>query len=257
MPWYSNATIFSAGVVLSIVNELGGVHLQLQETEWTAVRTAKLVTRCLVILSLVLTVVATPVGAENEISIPFDDIIFGSPGEVVELAREPVDADLVGQTCEISVEAENQSSVHIGNDLLITTASSRAVVVGVEDTANGGTLQTFEVVLGPTVLVHIRMGQSGISSLGFSLSIDCDGALGSSSQTADATTTTVAPTTVPETAPDTTAPPATIPTTAVPTTTVLTATVPADTAPTATAPADTASVDTCLLYTSPSPRDRG
>ena len=209
-------------------------------------RTAKLVTRCLVILSLVLTVVATPVGAENEISIPFDDIVFGSPGEVVELAREPVDADLVGQTCEISVEAENQSSVHIGNDLLITTASSRAVVVGVEDTANGGTLQTFEVVLGPTVLVHIRMGQSGISSLGFSLSIDCDGALGSSSQTAEAATTTVAPTTVapttvPETVPDTPASPATVPTTAAPTATVPTATVPADTVPAATASVDTAS----------------
>lgn len=182
-------------------------------------RTAKLGLRCLLTLCVALGVAAAPVGAESEISIPFDDLIFGSPGSVIQVAEVPVDADLVGRTCRLSVVAENQSSVHIGNDLIVSTGSSQAVVLGVEDTPNGGTLQTFEMVVGPTIVVEIRIGQDGMSSLGFGLSFDCELPAPDLGQQVESTTTTVAPTTVaPTTVPPTTVPPTTAPPTTVPVT---------------------------------------
>ena len=137
-------------------------------------RTAQLGLRCLVTACVAFAFFAAPVGAESEIDIPFDDLIFGAPGSVILLAEVAVDEELVGQTCQLAVIAENQSSVHIGNDLIVSTGTSQAVVVGVEDEANGGTNRTYEMVVGPTVMVQIRIGQDGMSSLGFGLSFDCD-----------------------------------------------------------------------------------
>ena len=161
---------------------------------------------------------AAPVGAESEIDIPFDDLIFGAPGSVILLAEVAVDEELVGQTCQLAVIAENQSSVHIGNDLIVSTGTSQAVIVGVEDEANGGTNRTYEMVVGPTVMVQIRIGQDGMSSLGFGLSFDCDQLPGSdlgqqvTDQPVETTTTTTAPppTTAPTTATTTASVPATV-----------------------------------------------
>lgn len=152
-----------------------------------------------------------PVGAD-EISIPFDDLIFGAPGSVVAVAQVNVEDELVGKNCDLAVLAENQASVHIGNDLIVSTGTSQAVILGVEDTPNGGTNQTYEMVVGDTITVHLRFGQDGMSSLGFGLSFDCRPEPGdpvTGGQTQETMTTTAAPTTtVP--APTTTRPPTTV-----------------------------------------------
>ena len=109
----------------------------------------------------------------TDISIPFDDLVFGQPGSTVDIATVDVSAEMVGLTCHLAVLAENQSSVHIGNDLIVSTGGSQAVIFGVEDTPNGGTSETYEMVVGPTILVQLRIGQDGMSSLGFDLSFDC------------------------------------------------------------------------------------
>lgn len=109
----------------------------------------------------------------SDISIPFDDLVFGQPGSTVTIASADVSAEMVGRTCHLVVVAENQSSVHIGNDLIVSTGGSQAVIFGVEDTPNGGTSETYEMVVGPTILVQLRIGQDGMSSLGFDLSFDC------------------------------------------------------------------------------------
>jgi hypothetical protein len=109
----------------------------------------------------------------TDISIPFDDLVFGQPGSTVDIATVDVSAEMVGRTCHLAVLAENQSSVHIGNDLIVSTGGSQAVIFGVEDTPNGGTSETYEMVVGPTILVQLRIGQDGMSSLGFDLSFDC------------------------------------------------------------------------------------
>ncbi len=167
-----------------------------------------------------------PVGAESEISIPFDDLIFSPPGSVVMLAEVDVEDDLVGRTCLLNVESQNQSSVHPGNDLIVSTGGSQAVVVGVEDEVNGGTNQVYEMVVGETINVELRIGQDGMSSLGFGLSFDCPTPVEApptdiSQQVQAATTTTVvvtSTTVAPTTVPPTTAAPTTAPTTAAPTT---------------------------------------
>lgn len=161
-------------------------------------------------------VMAAPVGAD--IVIEFDELIFGDVGAVETVAEADVPDELVGRICEISVLAENQASVHLGNDVIVSTGTSQAVIVGVEDEANGGTNETYDVVMGSTILVELRFGPDGMSSLGFSLAFDC-----AEPVTTTTTSTTVAPaldggdltatssTTVPPTTPPTTAPAIAVP----------------------------------------------
>ncbi len=119
-------------------------------------------------------VIAVPANANTDVSITFDELVFGSPGSVVVVAEVAVDAALLGRTCTLQVHAENQSSVHIGNDLIVSTGSSEAVIVGVEDTPNGGTDQSYQMTMGSVIMVQLRIGQDGMSSLGFGLTFDCD-----------------------------------------------------------------------------------
>lgn len=62
------------------------------------------------------------------------------------------------------------------------------MIFGVEDTPNGGTSETYEMVVGSTILVQLRIGQDGMSSLGFDLSFDC------LAPVVETTTTTTTPT---------------------------------------------------------------
>lgn len=136
-------------------------------------RTAQLGLRIAVAALAVFALVATPAGAGTDISIKFDELVFGKPGSVVRVTQVDVDADLVGKTCTLSVLAENQASVHLGNDLIVSTGDSQAIIVGVEDKANDGTNQTYNMVVGPTITLDMRIGPDGMSSLGFGLSFDC------------------------------------------------------------------------------------
>lgn len=189
-------------------------------------RTAQLGLRTALAAFAAFALLSVPVDAESEISIPFGDLIFGAPGSVVTLAEVEVDEDLVGRTCFLAVVAENQASVHMGNDLIVSTGTSEAVIVGVEDEANGGTNQTYEMVVGSTITAQLRIGPDGMSSLGFGLSFDCDSPPTSAAgpdlgrQQADRSTTTstsaasVAPSAL-TTAPSTTVAPTTAPSTTV------------------------------------------
>ncbi|MEM9653361.1 MAG: hypothetical protein AAGA65_14780 [Actinomycetota bacterium] len=126
----------------------------------------------LLMTAVAVTGVSAPADA-TDISIPFDELVFGQPGSTVTIATVAVSAEMVGRTCNLVVLAENQSSVHPGNDLIVSTGGSQAVIFGVEDTANGGTSETYQMVVGSTILVQLRIGQDGMSSLGFDLSFDC------------------------------------------------------------------------------------
>ncbi len=136
-------------------------------------RTALLVLRIAAAGALGLAALALPAGASTDIAIDFDELQFGPPGTVLQVAEVEVDPEFVGEKCTLEVRAENQASVHLGNDLIVTTGSVQAVVIGVEDTANGGTDQTYDLVLGETITIEIRFGQDGMSSLGFGLAFDC------------------------------------------------------------------------------------
>lgn len=137
-------------------------------------------------------VLASPASAD--IVIEFDRLISGQEGWVRTVEEVPVQADHIGEDCEISVISQNQSSVHVGNDLIVTTGTSQVTFVGVEDQANGAVTESYRVVMGSTIKVQLRFGPDELSSMGFSLAFDCDPpAATTTSTTTPASSTTSAP----------------------------------------------------------------
>lgn len=139
-------------------------------------------------------VFAAPASANMVIDFDFDSILRGEQGSVAELASVPVEADDIGKTCLMAAVAENQVSVHTGNDLIVSTGDSQAIILGVEDEANGGTTERYAITLGSTVVVQLRFGADRMSSLGFNLDIDCEIPLDQAGLL-----TTIVPTTIPTT----------------------------------------------------------
>jgi hypothetical protein len=125
-------------------------------------------------------------------------VLFGEEGSVVEVAVERVEPDQVGASCTMRVHTENQESVHPGNDLVITTGDSQAVIEDVEAVADAGRDLSAPVVLGETIVVELRFGPDRLSSMGYVLAVDCSttGPIladdGCDRSTTDATTETTA-----------------------------------------------------------------
>jgi hypothetical protein len=102
---------------------------------------------------------------EEEIIIQFEANVFGSEGEVVEVARIAVDAHLIGATCIGTATVENNSSAHPGNDFIISSGGSSVVISDFERDVGTVTAATSQLVLGETVTASIRLGPHGIASL--------------------------------------------------------------------------------------------
>lgn len=137
------------------------------------------------IIGLVL--MQSPASAEHgDISLPIITFVQADEGEIVPLLTEQVDAELVGATCSWDFHANNQESIHPGNDLILSTNGTQTVVPGVEDVPNQivDVHGTFE--LGETITVSLRMGPDELFSAGISVEVVCD---------EEVSPTTVAPTT--------------------------------------------------------------
>ncbi|MEZ5282532.1 MAG: LPXTG cell wall anchor domain-containing protein [Acidimicrobiales bacterium] len=156
-----------------------------------------------VALTLGLTVgwFAAVAGAAESLTVPIDTVVRSEPGAETVLAQLDVDADLVGATCQIGVDAHNQESVHPNNDLVIRSGGASAVLADVEGESGADTIGSATLTLGETVTVALVMGSDGVFSGGFDLAFDCGpGSTGSETSVpattiADTTTTTVATTT--------------------------------------------------------------
>lgn len=79
-----------------------------------------------------------------------------------------------GLTCTVSAQAENQSSVHPGNDLTVESGGDSVVLEDVEGVAGGSTSASGTLVLGNTVTVTLNMGPDNSFSAGMNVSLDCD-----------------------------------------------------------------------------------
>ncbi|MCP3856027.1 MAG: hypothetical protein GY698_15020, partial [Actinomycetia bacterium] len=172
-----------------------------------------------------LVLMQSPASANHgDISVPLDTVVQADAGEVVQLVSVPVDHELVGATCSWDFHATNQESVHLGNDLILSTGGTDTVVAGVEDAPDQVLDVAGSVQLGETVTVSLRMGPDQVFSAGLSVEVVCEGHVGpstASTTAAPTTTTTAAPATTTTAAPatTTTAAPATTTTTPAPTTT--------------------------------------
>ncbi|MCP4226244.1 MAG: hypothetical protein GY773_23150, partial [Actinomycetia bacterium] len=114
-----------------------------------------------------------PASAEDDITFNPDKVLIAEPGSLQNVAVEAIPAELQGQTCDLRVVAENGSSVHPGNTVIITTGTSRMETAGVEDAPDGQVIAVQPVTLGETLTVQLLMGPEGLSSLGFTVGVDC------------------------------------------------------------------------------------
>jgi hypothetical protein len=101
----------------------------------------------------------------EEIHVHFEGNVFGTEGDVVEVARISVDPHLIGATCTGTATVHNNSSAHDGNDFIISSGGSTVVIPDFEGVAGGVTTSTSGLVLGETLIASIRLGKDGVASL--------------------------------------------------------------------------------------------
>ncbi|MEO1062192.1 MAG: LPXTG cell wall anchor domain-containing protein [Actinomycetota bacterium] len=145
---------------------------------------------------------AAGAAADEIINIPIDTVITRQgtrEGDVRVLASAPVPPELVGATCTVLSEADNQTSVHPNNDVIVSSGSDQVVIPGVEDEPGQISIASGTLTLGTEITAAVRIGPDRQFSGGIIVQLDCD--------TPDAgqePTTTVPPTTVPPTEPEVT-----------------------------------------------------
>ncbi|HEX2153539.1 MAG TPA: LPXTG cell wall anchor domain-containing protein [Acidimicrobiia bacterium] len=155
-------------------------------------RLAGLVVALLTIFAVML--VTTGVNAQDaSIEIPLPTVVRDGPGSQHLLADQEVPTDLVGMSCTAQARAENQSSVHPGNNLVIASGGQEVVLEDVERAPGAVTTAEGSLILGERVTVTLVMGEDGVFSAGMSVELTC--------APAESTTTTMSgpTTTVPET----------------------------------------------------------
>ncbi len=124
--------------------------------------------------ALTVALTTVPAGAEGEeIIIRPTTVIYAEPGTVHTVADLPVPESLQGQPCDLRIVTQNQSSVHPGTDVSVTSGGVTSVIEGVEDTADARVVDTHRVTLGSDILVEVMIGPDGSSSLGFTASFEC------------------------------------------------------------------------------------
>lgn len=124
---------------------------------------------------------------EFTIVIPIDTLVLAPEGSTTVLATTPVGEEFAGRVCSVATRAENQESVHPGNDLIVESGSSLVTLEDVEGTAGGVVVGEGELELGSEIVVSLIMGPDGVFSAGFDVHLVCT--------LAQATTTTIAATT--------------------------------------------------------------
>jgi len=112
--------------------------------------------------------------AANEgviIAIPINTKVSGSGQHV--LATKDV-SQYSGLSCTVSAIAKNQSSVHLGNDIVVSSDNSDSVTLeDVEREAGVSTNAEEELILGNLVTVTLNMGPDNSFSAGMEVSLDC------------------------------------------------------------------------------------
>jgi len=122
--------------------------------------------------SMLVILVAPSALAAPAFIIPIDTVIYEPPGSQTVLADVETPPELIGATCLGFAEAENQSSVHPNNDIIIETGDSVAFLEDVEGAPNKVTDAIGTITLGPRVKLTLDMGDDGVFSGGLVVVID-------------------------------------------------------------------------------------
>lgn len=131
-------------------------------------------------------------GSDVEITVPINTLVHAPPGSETILNTTTTPDDFVGSTCEVTATAENQVSVHPGNDLAVKSATE-IVLENVEGVSGGVVTATDDLVLGSTIVITLVMGPDAVFSAGIMVTFDCGetgGTTLTTSTTSSTTTTT-------------------------------------------------------------------
>jgi hypothetical protein len=145
-----------------------------------------------------LVVTAGAVGAQDGgiVEIPLGTVVRADPGAEVSLNSVAVPTELVGLECSVQSRSENNSSVHPGNDLVVTSGAESVVLSDVEGSAGKVTTATATVTLGDDIAVTLIMGPDGVFSAGARAAIVLECIVPETTTTTTTTTTIPTETTV-------------------------------------------------------------
>lgn len=144
-------------------------------------------------------------------------IIRGEAGERFSLGTFDMPAELLGLQCSVTAEGNNNESVHLGNNIEVTSVNT-VVLAGVEDSPSKTTTAGGLLTVGEQTSFTLVLGEDPVYSAEFLVSFECQPeetttTTSSTSTTVPETTTTVpeTTTTVPEPTTTTTPTPTTVP----------------------------------------------
>ena len=108
------------------------------------------------------------------IHIPKSTVVREPAGTQTKIATKDVPEAMIGQMCTASAVAENQSSVHKGNDLIVSSNGTSITMYDVERASGVTTPANGELTLGPTLDVTLSMGKDAVFSGGMTVELDCE-----------------------------------------------------------------------------------
>ncbi len=112
---------------------------------------------------------------DTVIDVPVEPVYdTGEVGASVAVGSAAVAAELVGRSCNVVVTATNQSSVHPGNTLVVSSGESSVSVAGIEDAAGAVSTEAGTITLGDTISLAVVLGEDGATSVGSSLKVTCE-----------------------------------------------------------------------------------
>lgn len=125
-------------------------------------------------LLMLTAVVAMPlVAAAENFNVELDkQIIRGAAGQSFDLGTFPTPDALVGDTCTVEAIGNNNESVHIGNDIMVTSANT-VTLMGVEDASGKDTFADGPLTLSETVTFTLVLGDDAVYSAEFLVTFDC------------------------------------------------------------------------------------
>jgi hypothetical protein len=109
-----------------------------------------------------------------QISVPVNTIVRGDVGSTHILAEKDVDQELIGMVCSVNATAENQGSVHPGNNIVVSSGDGSVKLVNVEREANGITNAERKLAMSSDLTVTLVLGEDKVFSGGMNVNLKCE-----------------------------------------------------------------------------------
>jgi hypothetical protein len=122
-----------------------------------------------IVWSLTMAIGAAAAHAQQIVEIEFDvqEEVLRAPPQTHRLLTQNISAENVGKECALAAIADNNSSEHQGNDLVVTSGGSTVTLFDVERENGARTDGDGLLTLGTTVTIDMVLGEDDVSSGGY------------------------------------------------------------------------------------------